>query len=408
MKRIIGTAVAAVLLAGAGLAPAATAAVPSNVVTSAEFNKVAYGNSIDYVRSTFGNNGKVVDRQDPAGTAGDYVRVEFPTYYKDGTVAVEFLRRTSGTWYLVSKYASWGNRATRTADKATEAEFNKVKQGNSIDYVRSAFGTNGTIVQTFEAPGTEFDFVALEWPTASTDGWVQVLFVKSSSGTWKVETRAAYWDVAPKRTTNKATESEFNKVKPGNSIDHARSTFGTAGTIDYYYDAPGSVDDQVRLLWPTESPDGVVYADFVKTSTGTWKVERRFAYWDRVAEPTTNVATQAEYESLTVGDTLAQVRGTFGTAGTVAAYLDEPGTAEDLVDVVWYTGAGSEDVFITFMKNAWGEWSIGGADYMSGPWTGDAAPQARAFSAGPETAEPRSSFEQEAPARPSWDLRDAR
>ena len=406
MKRILGTAVAAVLAAGAGLvAPAVATAVPSNVVTSAEFNKVAYGNSIDYVRTTFGNQGKVIDREDPPGYGGDYVRVAFPTYYADGTVEVEFLRRSSGTWYLVAKYADWANRATRTADKATESEYNKVTQGNSIAYARSTFGTNGTIVESYEAPGTEYDFVVLEWPTASADGWVQALFLKSSSGVWKVDTRAAFWGVAPKQTSDKATEAEFDQVKPGNSIDHARSTFGTAGTVNYSYDGPGTADDAVWLLWPTGTPEGLVEVDFVKSSAGAWKVESRWAHWDRTAEPTEDVATRDEFSSLAVGDTLAAARSAFGTAGTVVAYEDDLGTDADVVVVNWYTGPETEDVSIAFKKNTPTEWSIVSTDDMWGPWSWLALRSATPSEAG-ESPVPVGPSQTKAPVRPSWDLRD--
>ena len=407
MKRIIGTAVAAAVVVGAALvAPAVATAVPSNVVTSAEFNKVAYGNSIDYVRKTFGTNGTVVDRLDVPGTVNDSVSVEFPTYYDEGFVQVDFARRSSGAWYLVTKYAYWGVTATRTADKATEAEFAKVAQGNSIAYVRSAFGTNGTVTETYDAPGTAYDSVVVEWPTASVDGWVQVYFAKSSSGTWKVDTRSAFWGVAPKQTADKATEAEFNKVKLGNSIEYARSTFGTAGTISFYYDAPGTADDMVSIGWPTAAPDGSVDLDFVKSSSGAWKVDGRSAYWARTATPTTDLATQAEFEKLGKGSTLDEARSTFGTAGTVVATWDGPGTDSDLLVMAWYAGTEGGDVTILFGKTTAGVWTIlDDADMTPGIWPGGAT--ARSFSDGQESREPSAPLHQEAPARPTWDLRDA-
>ena len=407
MKRILGTALAAVLAAGAGLvAPAAAGAVPSNVVTSAEFNKVAYGNSLDHVRQVFGSKGTVIDREDPPGYGGDYVKVDFPTYYPNGTVEVEFLRRSSGAWYLVTKYAFWANAAARTADTATLPEFNRVAQGNSIAYVRSTFGTNGTITEYYDAPGNGDDAVVVEWPTEWVDGWVQVSFVKSSSGTWTVDTRSGSWAVDPAQTADKATEAEFDRVKAGNSIDYARSTFGTAGTIGSYYDAPGTVDDAVSIAWPTESPDGLVRLDFVKSSSGAWKVESRWARWGRPATPTADVATQAEFESLAAGDTLAHVRSTFGTAGTVTSRWDGPDVHGDWLEIAWYTGADTEPVFITFMVGSAETWAIPGVDYMWGPWpVGEQ--RAKASSQGQEPPAAGAPPGADGPVRPSWDLRDA-
>ncbi|MFC7878610.1 hypothetical protein [Isoptericola sp. NPDC057391] len=403
MKRILSTAVAAVIAVGLAVPVTATAAVPSNVVTSREFAKVAYGNSIQYVRSTFGTNGTVVDRIDVAGTRNDYVKVRFPTYYKDGTVEVEFLRRTSGTWYLVAKYASWGNSAKRTADKATSAEFGKVKQGNSITYTRQTFGTAGTVVETYEAPGTEHDAVVLEWPTESTDGWVQVYFVKNSSGTWKVDTRVAFWGEDAKRTADKATRAEFDRVAIGNSIDHVRRTFGTAGTIAYYFDAPGSSSDLVWLLWPTPSPDGFLNVDFAKTSAGTWKTVGRWAAWEEPAVATDDVATEAEFtqlrDRLANGQpvTLAMARSVLGSAGTIGYRADEAGTDLDQLGVAWYTGTEGAEVQLSFVVSG-GTWTALTTDHIAGPWT------ARALrSAAPEATTGAGPVDRDAPERPTWE-----
>ncbi|MEN5075004.1 hypothetical protein ABE437_14385 [Isoptericola cucumis] len=409
MKRILGAAVVAVLAAGAGLGvpAAATAAVPSGVVTSKEFAKVAYGNSISYVRSTFGSNGKVVDRYDGPGTADDYVRVEFPTYYAAGTVEIEFLRRSSGTWYLVAKYALWGNTAKRTADKATQSEFHTVKQGNTITHARKAFGTSGTITEVYEAPGTKFDGVVLEWPTASVDGWVQVYFTKSPSGTWKVDTRSAYWAVEARRTADKATEAEFDAVRIGNSLDHARSTFGTGGTIGYSYDAPGTVDDATIIGWPTASPDGYVELELGKRSSGAWAVAARHAYWAVPAKATTNPATEAEYGTLRdklangYQVSLSEARGVFGSAGTVVYRGDGPGTDGDQLLVHWYTGTDGADVLMNFVVSG-GTWTALTVDDIAGPWSGAAA---RRSLSSPEPSEPAPALEREQPERPSWDLR---
>jgi len=401
MKRIISTAVAAVLAVGLAVPAAATAAVPSNVVTSGEYAKVAYGNSIQYVRSTFGTNGTVIDRVDVAGTKNDYVKVRFPTYYKGGSVEVEFLRRTSGTWYLVTKWAIWANSATRTADKATSAEFGRVKQGNSITFVRQTFGTAGTVIEAYEAPGTKYDYVALQWPTASADGWVEVAFVKNSSGTWKVDTRAGYFDVVAKQTADKATRAEFDKVAVGNSIDHARRTFGTTGTINYQFDAPGSASDLVWLLWPTESPDGFVNVDFAKTSAGTWKATGRWAFWAEPAEPTDDVATEAEFtrlrDRLANGQpvSLSLARSVLGSAGTIGYRADEAGTDLDRLGVAWYTGTEGAEVQLSFVVSG-GTWTALTTDDIAGPWT------VRALrSTAPEAAADAGPVDRAAPERPT-------
>jgi hypothetical protein len=285
MKRILSAAVAAVIAVGVGVAAptTASAAVPSSVVTTTEFLKVAYGNSIDYVRKTFGNNGTVTYKSDKAGTAYDRVTVEFPTYEDSGFVSVDFRRKTNNTWYLYTKSAYWGVDApwTATNNKATQAEFAKIAVGNSIDHVRKTFGSTGTIWSYFDAPGTSYDSVTIEWPTTSEYGWVWVDFVKTSSGAWKVDTRSAYWGIdAPwSATNNKATQAEYNKLKPGNSIDYARQTFGTSGTITSYFDAPGYSNDSVTLEWPTTSEYGYVTVDFIKNSSGAWKIETLDAYW---------------------------------------------------------------------------------------------------------------------------------
>lgn len=396
MNRIISTMTAAVLATGVGLmAPAAASAVPTNVVTSSKFARVTQGNSVDYVRTTFGSNGTVLQRRDVPGTANDYVRLEFPTYYPGGTVEVEFHRRSSGTWYLVSKYALWGNSATRTTDRATESEFDRVKQGNSIAYVRSTFGTDGTITEYFDAPGNADDGVVVEWPTASSKGRVQMSFTKGASGTWKVDTRAAYWTGVPRQTADKATEAEFNQVKAGDTIQRTRGTFGTDGTIRSYYDPPGTADDAVTIAWPTPSPGGAVTIDLAKGLSGFWKVDGRRASWDRTAEPTEDLATRDEFYSVATTDSLSLARKLLGSPGTVVNYADVPGTADDLIEVAWYTGPDTGDVVIVFRNTADG-WTIVDVDDMSGPWSGPYEPEATASSLAAGTT-----------ARPAWDLRDA-
>jgi hypothetical protein len=406
MKKLVGVVSAAVLALGAILTvPAVAAAVPASVVTSSEFMAVQPGNSIEFVRKTFGSNGKVVDRYDGPGTASDYVTVEFPTYYDGGQVEIGFLRRTSGTWYLVSKYAYWDNSAVRTANKATAAEFNRVKQGSSIASVRSTFGSSGTITEYYDAPGTEYDGVVVQWPTASVDGWVQVYFTKRTSGTWVVDTRSAYWDIYPAPAADVVTESEFFKVKAGNSVDFARSTFGGTGTIDYYSDAPGTADDAVRIAWPVASPEGWVALDFAKSSSNVWKVDRRRVYWARSAEPTSDVATSDELAGIWLNSSLDDARAAFGTAGTIVYYGDGPGTGEDIVDVAWYTGSSTDDVFITFWKVA-GEWAIVNEDEIHSPWvsiTPMAEVQSRSRAA-QDPADDEMVHEIPAPAVPVWDL----
>ncbi|GII98090.1 hypothetical protein Slu03_04680 [Sediminihabitans luteus] len=248
-------------------------------MTSSEFYSVSYGHSIDHVRKTFGNNGKVVDRYDGAGTRYDSVTLEFPTYYEEGSVRVLFGKNAKGAWVLDSKAAYWGVSATRTANKATPTEFGKLKEGHSLDYVRSTFGTAGTITYYYDRPGTKYDNVTVEWPTDSVDGAVSIDFVKSTSGVWKLDSRSAYWAIEPAQTANKATPAEFAKVQVGNSLAYAQSTFGTAGTITYYYDATGTKYDTVTIEWPTDSPYGYVSLDFKKSSAGTWKVSDSYAFW---------------------------------------------------------------------------------------------------------------------------------
>ena len=407
MKRILGAAVVAVIAAGAGLAaPAATAAVPSDVVTSAEFKKVAYGDAISSVRSVFGTKGAVVDRYDVPGTVDDYVRVEFPTHSEGGTVEVDFLRRPSGTWYLVAKYAYWGISAYRTVDKATLSEFNKVRQGTSITDVRRIFGTNGTITEQYDAPGTKHDGVVVEWPTDSVDGWVQVYFTRSTSGTWRVDTRSAYWAVEVTPTSDTVTESEFDRVRLGSSINQARSTFGTAGTIGYFYDAPGTGDDTTIVGWPTPSPDGYVELEFTRPSSATWTVATRTAYWAIPAKVTTDVATEEEFgtlrDELESGRTvsLTEARRVFGSSGTVVYRSGASGTAADRLAVHWYTGAEGQDVVMSFAVSG-GTWTAMSVDDIQGPWSGSAA--RRAMSS-PTTVAPFDGV----PERPTWELRDAR
>ncbi|SDS27770.1 hypothetical protein SAMN04489860_1193 [Paraoerskovia marina] len=194
MKRYISAAVACLLaLSVSAVAAPAANAVPSRIVTSSEFYSVHQGNSIAHVRARFGNNGTVTARYDTSGWKYDWVSLDFPTYYDSGWVTVDFVRNSSGTWVLDTKYAYWGLTAVQTKDKATKAEFNRVKEGNSIDYARSTFGTNGTIISYVDAPGYAYDLVTIEWPTASPYGYVLLDFGKRSSGSWKVETRSAYW-----------------------------------------------------------------------------------------------------------------------------------------------------------------------------------------------------------------------
>jgi hypothetical protein len=285
MKRILSAAVAALIAVGVGVvAPStASAAVPASAVTTAEFIKVNYGNSLDYVRKTFGANGTVTYKSDKAGTAYDSLTIEFSTADEYGYVDVNFRRNSKNAWYLYSKNGYWGVDApwTATNNKATQAEFAKIAVGNSIDHVRKTFGSSGTIWAYADRPGTSYDSVAIDWPTTSEYGGVTVNFVKSSSGVWKVDTRGVYWGIdAPwTATNNKATQAEYNKLKPGNSIDYTRQTFGTSGTITSYVDAPGYAGDYVTLEWPTTSQYGYVTVDFIKNSSGAWRIEALDAYW---------------------------------------------------------------------------------------------------------------------------------
>jgi hypothetical protein len=377
MRRTLAAAGVAVLAAGVGLVvPAWASAVPSNVVTSSEFFRVAEGNSIGFVRSVFGSDGTVTERRDLSGTTQDLLVVEFPTAAADGVVQVEFARRVSGAWYLVDKYADWRNDPARTTDKATEQEFYRVKQGNTVAYARKTFGANGTVTRYRDALGFDLDRVSVAWPTASGRGSVELQFVKNSSGDWRVATRTAYWDVPPRQTVDKATEPEFYRVASGNSLDYARRTFGTAGTVNAYEDLGGTVQDALTVEWPTASPYGAVSVDFVRNTAGVWKVDARRAFWSDPAEPTADLATEAELESIVVaverGDvvTLVRVRETFGTAGSVIAYDDRPGTAADVLEVTWFTGARFGDVRLTFDKSRAAAWAVTSAAHVISPWSG--------------------------------------
>jgi len=378
MKRILGTTVAAVLAAAVGLIASvgtatSAAADGPEVVAPSEFFGVTQGDSLDRVRGVFGTDGTVIDRKDPPGYRGDSLTVEFLTPAVDGFVEVRFLRRSSGAWYLVTKDVYWGNTATRTEDKAREAEFFQVKPGNTISYVRGTFGTDGTIAKYFDAPGNADDRVVVEWPTASVDGWVRISFTKTGAGVWKVAARAASWAVAPERTADTVTEAEFDRIRAENPIDLVRSTFGTAGTIDSYDDPPGTTGDRVTIGWPTESPEGLVQIHFDKDANGVWRVESRSAHWGRTATPTADAATQADFESLAVGRTLAIVREAFDTPGTVTSQWDGPWVAEDRLEVAWFTGPDTRDLTITFVVGRTGAWTIGDVDSITGPWPVDAA-----------------------------------
>lgn len=274
MKRILGVAAIVTLAAGVALvAPANASAVTSDVVTSPEFYKVAYGDSITHVRSTFGGNGTVVGRTDNPGTAWDGLTIEFPTAYENGVVDVHFSRLSSGRWYLDTKRAWWGSPVRRTENTATESEFYKVEPGNTISHARTTFGSDGTIVEYQDSAGTSIDMVTVAWPTPSLEGELSVEFLRTSKGVWKVRTRSVSWGVDVRRTADTAAETEADRIAPGNSLDYVRRTFGTAGTVLAYTDESGTSYDGLLVGWPTSSPDGQVSVHFDRRPSGEWRVD---------------------------------------------------------------------------------------------------------------------------------------
>ncbi|WP_084038386.1 hypothetical protein [Demequina sp. NBRC 110053] len=276
--------------------------------------------------------------------------------------------RKALTVVAVASLATFGIAGPAAADKTAavdKAEFDLVKVGHTLGYVNSVFDSLGT--QTSSRTSGTSKTQTRAWDTVYGDyGTVTLNFV-AKNGTWVVTSKHVYWDRDAERTANKAVKSEYDAVKIGMSIADVRKKFGTAGTVTAQYQSKSSI--YADLSWPVEDEYGSVDVDF-KWSNGTYRVISKLAYWGSDIVDTANKATKAEYDKVPLGTSIADVRKTFGTAGTVTAHYQDSSTVYAAVS--WPTEDADGWVDVEF------EWSQGTyrATTKSALWTFDPVPTA--------------------------------